>query len=43
MINIPTDKQVDNSAGMGWSYEGEGIFTRAQQVGYFTDHGFIKE
>ena len=43
MNNSPTDKQINNSELMGWTYEGEGIFFRGEQIGYFTVSGFRKE
>jgi len=39
----PTQTQIDRCASMGWHHDGEGIFTRGQEIGYFTADGFVKE
>lgn len=42
-MNLPTEKQIEHCAGMGWRYIGDGLFARGDVVGYFTDQGFKKE
>lgn len=40
---MPTAKQMGRCAMMGWAYIGDGLFTRGDQIGYFTAEGFVKE
>lgn len=40
---IPTQLQIRNAYFMGWVYLGDGLFTRDELLGYFTETGFIKE
>lgn len=44
MINNPTNKQISNSQLLGWEYLGDGLFTKGDLLGYFTQDGrFMKE
>lgn len=40
---IPTQKQIENCAGMGWQYLGDGLFAKGDLLGWFTENGFYKE
>lgn len=40
---LPTQKQIENCAAMGWAYEGDGVFTKPGWWGWFTTDGFYKE
>lgn len=39
----PTKEQLENCALMNWTYIGDGLFTKGDFIGYFTDSGFVKE
>lgn len=37
---LPSNKQIENTVGMGWQYLGDGIFAKDEELGYFTKQGF---
>ena len=39
----PTPEQIENAALMGFEYIGDGIFIRGDEIGYFTERGFVRE
>lgn len=39
---LPTQDQIENCERFGWEYHGDGYFTNGEQIGYFTERGFIK-
>lgn len=39
----PTQNQIDRCELFGWQYQGDGIFVRGGQIGWFTQTGFYKE
>jgi len=39
----PSNQQIERCAMMNWEYMGMGLFSRGEQMGWFTDKGFFKE
>ncbi len=42
-VLMPTDTQINNALCFGWEYLGDGLFSKGDDVGYFTMKGFKKE
>lgn len=38
-----TSSQIEKAAFMGWIYEGQGLFSRGEDIGWFTESGFVRE
>ena len=39
---MPSPFRIDNCERWGWEYLGDGLFSKGDLVGWFTDNGFKK-